>query len=93
MLFYFNFFIKIFWYNNKMPQTIKNWELRDFFKVKTELFQKLNGAAKFIKYIKFQKELDIHNRTTPHKKQLQVSVKGYYLLKKAWKNGSFNRIV
>jgi len=71
----------------------RNLELRDFFKVQTALFQKLNGKAKFIKYNDFLKELGIQNRTTNHQKQLQVSVKGYYLLKKAWKNGSFNRII
>ena len=81
-------------YTNKvLANRPKNWELRDFFKVKTELFQKLNGKAKFIKYNDFLKEIGIQNRTTHYKKQLQVSVKGYYLLKKAWKNGSFNRIV
>jgi len=81
-------------YTNKvLANRPKNWELRDFFKVKTELFQKLNGKAKFIKYNAFLEELGIQNRTSNYKKQLQVSVKGYYLLKKAWKNGSFNRIV
>ena len=75
-----------------LPNRPKNWEIRSFFKIKTAAFQKLREVTRCIPYKDFCKDLVTYNRTNPQEKELKVSAKGYYLLTKSWKNGTFNRI-
>ena len=77
-----------------LPHRPKNWELRRFFKKVTGAFKKKNGQRKFIPYKVFCRALESHNKKFRLGLEgLVVSVKGYYNLKDAWRNGSLDRLV
>jgi len=76
-----------------LPHRQKNWQLRDFFKTETVAYQKIKGEARFMPFKKFCQHLNQFNQSIAPKSPVTISVKGYYNLKQAWKNGTFDRFV
>jgi len=74
-----------------LPYRPRDWEMRRYFKRFTGAYKKKNGANKFIPYERFCRILVAHNKKSGTK--LRISVRGYYNLKQAWKNGSLDRLV
>lgn len=72
----------------------KNWELIEvFIKITTQCKQE-KGSTKFMQYKPFCRQLDEHNKSLgPGSKKLSVSEKGYYLLKRAWRNNTLENFV
>ena len=75
-----------------LPHRPKDWEIRDIFKSKTESYQKANGVSKFIPHKTFVRMLNEH-KDLHTEEPLTISEKGYYNLKEAWKNKSFDRFI
>ena len=75
-----------------LPHRPKDWEIRDIFKSRTELYQKANGVSKFIPHKTFVRMLNEH-KDLHSEEPLTISEKGYYNLKEAWKNKSFDRFI
>lgn len=75
-----------------LPHRPKNWEIRAIFKSRTEPYQKANGDSEFIPHKIFARMLNEHKDLNTEE-PLTISVKGYYNLKKAWKNKSFDRFI
>ena len=75
-----------------LPHRPKDWEIRDIFKSRTEPYQKANGVSKFIPYKTFVRMLNEH-KDLQTEEPLTISEKGYYNLKEAWKNKSFDRFI
>ena len=76
-----------------LPHRQKNWQLRDFFRSETVAYQKIKGVTRFMPFKKFLQKLDEFNQSITPKMPLTISVKGYYNLKQAWKNGTFDRLM
>lgn len=72
----------------------KNWELIEVFIKSTTQYKKEKGSTKFMQYKLFCKQLDGHNKGLSHgSNELSVSEKGYYNLKKAWRNNTLENFV
>lgn len=75
-----------------LPHRPKDWAIRDIFKASTEPYQNVNGISKFIPYKTFVRMLNEH-KDLHTEEPLTISEKGYYNLKEAWKNKSFDRFI
>ena len=72
----------------------KNWELIEVFIKITTQHKKEKGSTKFVQYKTFCRQLDEHNKSLSHgSNKLSVSEKGYYNLKKAWRNNTLENFV
>lgn len=72
----------------------KNWELIEVFIKITTQYKQEKDSTKFMQYKSFCRQLDQHNKGfCPGSKKLSVSEKGYYNLKRAWRNNTLENFV